>query len=113
MRDREFKYIYFADPEFPPILFDLRSDPDELNNVAGLAEYAAIELSCCHKLLRWRMYNEDQRMEHWAQPLREADLLLVQRSADGRTTCAADNTAADYADIELQHSVPTLGFVTW
>ena len=73
MRDREFKYIYFADPEFPPILFDLRSDPDELNNVAGLAEYAAIELSCCHKLLRWRMYNEDQRMEHWAQPLREAD----------------------------------------
>ncbi len=73
VRDREFKYIYFADPEFPPILFDLRSDPDELNNVAGLAEYAAIELSCCHKLLRWRMYNEDQRMEHWAQPLREAD----------------------------------------
>ena len=70
VRDREFKYICFADPETPPILFDLRSDPDELKNVAGLAEYAAIELSCCHKLLRWRMYNEDQRMEHWVQPLR-------------------------------------------
>jgi hypothetical protein len=71
VRDREFKYICFADPEFPPVLFDLKSDPDELQNLAGLAEYAAIELSYCHKLLRWRMHNEDQRMEHWAQPLRD------------------------------------------
>jgi hypothetical protein len=22
--------------------------------------------ACCQKLLRWRMRNEDQRMEHWA-----------------------------------------------
>ncbi len=70
VRDRAFKYIYFADPEFPPILFDLKSDPDELNNVAGRPEYAAVELTYSHKLLRWRMYNEDQGMERWAQPLR-------------------------------------------
>ena len=71
IRDRDFKYVYFADPEFPPILFDLRADPDELEDVAGRPEYAAIELQYSHRLLRWRMYNEDQRMEHWAQPLRQ------------------------------------------
>ena len=54
----------------PPILFDLTSDPDELTNVAGRPEYAAAELHYSHKLLRWRMKNEDQRMERWAQPLR-------------------------------------------
>ena len=70
VRDREFKYVHFANGEIPPILFDLRTDPDELNNVAGLAEYASIELECCQRLLRWRMYCEDQRGEHWAQPYR-------------------------------------------
>ena len=70
VRDREFKYVYFADEEMPPILFDLTSDPDELTNVAGRPEYAAAELHYSHKLLRWRMKNEDQRMERWAQPLR-------------------------------------------
>ena len=70
MRDREFKYVHFADEEMPPILFDLRTDPDELENVSGRADYTSIELRYCQKLLRWRMYHEDQRMEHWAQPLR-------------------------------------------
>ena len=71
VRDREFKYVYFADEEMPTILFDLTTDPDELTNVAGRPEYAAAELRYSHKLLRWRMKNEDQRMERWAQPLRD------------------------------------------
>jgi arylsulfatase A-like enzyme len=70
VRDREFKYIHFADEKMPPILFDLRTDPDELDNVAGEAEYASVELNCCQRLLRWRMYCEDQRGEHWAQQYR-------------------------------------------
>lgn len=70
VRDREYKYVQFADEEMPPLLFDLRADPRELHNLADEPEHAGTCLRCCQELLRWRMCNEDQRMEHWAQQYR-------------------------------------------
>lgn len=104
MRDREFKYIYFTDPEFPHILFGLKSDPDKLQNLADLADYAAIELRYCQKLLRWRMYNEDQRMEHWAQP-RHDQLCLEYLHANSR---GGDKPDVICRDLVSQQSIPLL-----
>jgi arylsulfatase A-like enzyme len=70
VRDREFKYVQFADEAVPPLLFDLRQDPDEFDDLAGRPEYLPTVLKYCQKLLRWRMYHEDQRPERWAQSLR-------------------------------------------
>ena len=69
VRDRAFKYVQFADPDMPPLLFDLAADPAELENLAARDSHTATVATYCQKLLRWRMYNEDQRMEHWAQQL--------------------------------------------
>jgi hypothetical protein len=54
----------------PPILFDLRADPGEFDNVAGRPEHAPTVARYCQKLLRWRMAHEDQRMARWAQKYR-------------------------------------------
>ena len=66
LRDDRYKYVHFADEQMPPLLFDLHSDPGEFDNVADRPENAAIVLDMCQRMLRWRMYHEDQRMEHWA-----------------------------------------------
>ena len=66
LRGRDYKYIQFADPDMPPILFDLRVDPDELDDVACRPHYAPRITAACQTLLRWRMVNEDQRMARWA-----------------------------------------------
>ena len=70
VRDENHKLVHFADPTMPPILFDLRRDPDELNDVAADPDYAETLLALTQRLLRWRMRHEDQRAEHWAQTLR-------------------------------------------
>ena len=70
VRDKNYKYVQFADASIPPLLFDLETDPQELNDVAGHPDYREVMLESCQKLLRWRMYHEDQRMEHWAQQYR-------------------------------------------
>lgn len=66
VRDTQWKYVHFADPDWPAMLFDLVADPGELRNLAGTADTAEIELKYARRLLRWRMENEDQRMIHWA-----------------------------------------------
>ncbi len=70
LRDREHKLVQFADPQMPPILFDLRADPEELDNVADDPTHADTLLRLMQRMLRWRMRHEDQRAEHWAQSLR-------------------------------------------
>lgn len=66
MRDDQYKYVQFASMAMPPLLFDLKEDPDERVNLAQSPSHAGVVATCCQKLLRWRMRNEDQRMEHWA-----------------------------------------------
>lgn len=72
LRSEDYKYVQFADPDIPPLLFDLRNDPGEFQNLADKAEYAPVIADYCQRMLQWRMKNEDQRMEHWAARLREA-----------------------------------------
>ena len=66
IRDEHYKYVQFADDSMPPLLFDLATDPGELENIADMPECGPVLLDCCQRLLRWRMVHEDQRMEHWA-----------------------------------------------
>jgi arylsulfatase A-like enzyme len=70
LRDGRYKLVQFADPEMPPIMYDLQADPDELNNVAEQPQHQAALLELSQRLLRWRMRSEDQRAENWAQQYR-------------------------------------------
>ncbi|MFT5369345.1 MAG: arylsulfatase A-like enzyme, partial [Candidatus Latescibacterota bacterium] len=65
VRDNDYKYVQFGDEAIPPLLFDLKSDPDEFHNLADDPTHMPTVLTYCQKLLRWRMKHEDQRMSHW------------------------------------------------
>lgn len=66
IRDHQYKYVQFASPAMPPLLFDLQKDPGEFDNQADNPGNSAIVADYCQQMLRWRMRFEDQRMEHWA-----------------------------------------------
>ena len=61
VRDNEYKYVHFAD--LPELLFDLRSDPGELNNIAS--ENPEIVARYAKKLLSWRMKTTDKTLSHY------------------------------------------------
>ena len=58
IRDDEYKYVHF--PALPPLLFDLKKDPDQLVNRAGDPAYAGIHLEYTEKMLSWRMTHADR-----------------------------------------------------
>ncbi|MBB4237076.1 alkaline phosphatase family protein [Rhizobium esperanzae] len=62
IRDARFKYVHFAG--LPPLLFDLRDDPMELDNVAADPAYAAIRLEYAEKLLSLRARHLDQTLAY-------------------------------------------------
>jgi len=66
VRDEQFKYVQFGEESIPPLLFDLRHDPGEFDNLAQTPEYAPIVAQYCQHLIRWRIKHEDTRMERWA-----------------------------------------------
>ena len=66
VRDDAFKYVQFADERMPPLLYALKNDPGEQQNRAADPACALRVAEYAQRLLRWRMKNEDQRMEHWA-----------------------------------------------
>lgn len=70
VRDNEYKYVQFGEPEMPPQLFDLQLDPGEFDNLALRPEYAPVVAEYCQRLIRWRIRNEDHRMEQWARQFR-------------------------------------------
>jgi arylsulfatase A-like enzyme len=65
VRDNNYKYVQFGDEAIPPLLYDLKADPDEFHNLADDPSHMPTILAYCQKLLRWRMKHEDQRMIHW------------------------------------------------
>lgn len=69
LRDERFKYVQFG-LDWPPLLFDLITDPDEQTDVAQRPEAAPVLAEYARRMLRWRMKNEDQRMERWAAKYR-------------------------------------------
>jgi choline-sulfatase len=50
LRHGQWKYVHYV--AYPPQLFDLRSDPEELNDLAGDARYADVVAQCRERLLR-------------------------------------------------------------
>lgn len=70
VRDDDYKYVQSGEEYVPPMLFDLKRDPGELENLAGKPEYAAVVARYCHHLIRWRIRHEDMRMERWARQYR-------------------------------------------
>ncbi len=70
VRDDRYKYVQFAHESLPPMLFDLHEDPGEFTNLAASDAHVATVSDYAQRLLRWRMRNEDQRMEAWANQYR-------------------------------------------
>ncbi|MDB3892291.1 sulfatase-like hydrolase/transferase [Alphaproteobacteria bacterium] len=59
----EWKYVYA--PGFPPALFDLTNDPDELNDLGSSAEHEAIRQSMFAKLGEWSLHYRQR--ETWSE----------------------------------------------
>ena len=60
MRDRHYKYVHFT--AMPPLLFDLRADPDEMNNLAGDPAYASVLADYAQRLLSHRMLHAERTL---------------------------------------------------
>ena len=58
MRTDAWKYVSFAG--LPPLLYDLRADPNESRNVAEHPDYAPLRLAAAERMLRWRMQHADK-----------------------------------------------------
>ncbi len=54
--DENYKYVHFA--TLPPVLFDLKNDPDEFENLADLPAYQNKIMEYRGKMLSWRMQHE-------------------------------------------------------
>lgn len=64
IRDHDYKYVHFTN--LPPLLFDLKADPEELNNLANNPEYAQVMLQYAQKMISWRMENDERTLTHLA-----------------------------------------------
>lgn len=70
IRDENYKYVHFTD--LPCLLFDLKADPGELNNIA--AERPDLVATYAQKLLSWRLATTDKTLSH-LQIVRDEGLL--------------------------------------
>lgn len=58
LRTERLKYVHFAGQ--PPVLFDLREDPDERHNRAGDPDARALLVEGLDRMLTWRLRHEDR-----------------------------------------------------
>jgi arylsulfatase A-like enzyme len=63
IQDRRFKYVHFA--ALPPLLFDLREDPEQFVNRADDAAYASIVRDYAQRMLSWRLTHADRTLTHF------------------------------------------------
>ena len=63
IRDEAFKYVHFTG--LPPLLFDLKNDPDELKNLANDPSYAVTRAEYAGRMLSWRMAHADRTLVGW------------------------------------------------
>ena len=61
IRDDKYKYVHFA--HLPELLFDLESDPGELDNIAP--DNPEIVARYAQQLLSWRMRTTDKTLSHY------------------------------------------------
>ncbi|NMM44583.1 alkaline phosphatase family protein [Rhodospirillaceae bacterium KN72] len=62
IRSAEYKYVHFA--ALPPLLFDLRNDPDERIDRSKDPAYREIMLEMAQRLLSWRMNTEERELTY-------------------------------------------------
>ncbi|MFT5259220.1 MAG: arylsulfatase A-like enzyme [Saprospiraceae bacterium] len=60
IRDQHYKYVHFSN--LPPLFFDLKSDPEEVVNLANDPNYAVQMLRLSQKMLSWRMQNDERTL---------------------------------------------------
>jgi arylsulfatase A-like enzyme len=60
LRDEHYKYVHFV--SLPPLLFDLKNDPYEMNNLANDPAHRDVLLSYAQKMLSWRMRYVDRTL---------------------------------------------------
>ena len=60
IRDAHYKYVHFA--RLPPLLFDIREDPHEMNNIAASPAAKDIVLRYAQKMLTWRLVHADRTL---------------------------------------------------
>ena len=63
IRDYDYKYVHFN--QLPALLFDLKNDPHELNNLAQNPDFIEVTLTYAQKMLNWHMRNEDRSLTGW------------------------------------------------
>ncbi|WP_421917576.1 alkaline phosphatase family protein [Mesorhizobium sp.] len=61
IRTDKFKYVHFGGG-LPPLLFDLETDPGELDNIASDPSYLSVRLEFAERLLAWRSEHLDQSL---------------------------------------------------
>ena len=62
LRSETLKYVHF--PTLPPLLFDLKNDPNETLNVANNPHYNAAMIQSATDMVSWRMLHDDQSLTH-------------------------------------------------
>jgi arylsulfatase A-like enzyme len=60
LRDDCWSYVHFA--ALPPLLFDIKADPGQLNNLAGDPAYAHVIADCRDRMLRWRLVQQNRTL---------------------------------------------------
>ena len=63
-RGLRWKYVQFSHPSWPPLLYDIQTDPDEMVNLAGEVAHVATLLECATTMLRWRMRHAEHILTH-------------------------------------------------
>ena len=60
IRDEHYKYVHFA--ALPPLFFDLKNDPGELNSLVDDPAYTDLVLKYAQRMLSWRMSNDERTL---------------------------------------------------
>jgi len=64
IRDEDYKYVHFA--ALPPLLFDMRADPNETTNLADDPAMQPVLLRYAQRMLNWRITNVDRTLTNMA-----------------------------------------------
>jgi arylsulfatase A-like enzyme len=63
LQDAAFKYVHFT--TLPPLLFDLKADPNQFHNLAEHPDYATVVRDYAQRALSWRMRHADRTLTNY------------------------------------------------
>ena len=63
IQDDAFKYVHFT--KLPPLLFDMRADPQQMCNLAEQATHSGVVKEYAQRMLSWRMRFADRTLTHY------------------------------------------------